>query len=385
MIVQDRRVVVTGKVPNESRQTAERKLREAGAIVQSAVGKDTDVLVTGSAVGAKKLNAAKAQGILIVPWEEAFGNASGSKPPPAPRAPMPAVKQWAPMLCKGATELPKGDGWLFEIKWDGLRGIATIKGGQVSLQSRSGKSDLTERFPGIVEELSGLQDCVLDGELAVQNAEDGVTRFIAFDVLECSLANVIAEPLALRRTILEEIVGRAGIYIAASPVFEDGRELLDYVTDAGLEGIVAKQRESRYIEGARNDTWLKIKVRREQEFIVLGYTPGEGAREWAFGALILGYYDGDKRIYAGKVGTGFDDDCLRMLKAKMDPLVGDVENLAEGVLLPRDLDTHSVYLTEPGIVVQVAFQKWTEDGRLWHPSYLRVREDKEATDVTREA
>lgn len=380
--VSDRRVVVTGKVPNETRQTAEQKLREAGAIVQSAVNKDTDVLVIGAAVGAKKMNAARELGVTIIPWEEAFEESASGISAPAPRAPMPVVKQWAPMLCKAATELPTGAGWLFEIKWDGLRGIATIQDGNVTLQSRTGKSDLTSRFPWIVEELSGFPNCVLDGEIV---GMEGTDRFIVFDILEAVNLNVTSDPLVARRDMFERIIPADASLITASPSWPDGEEVLDHVILAGLEGVVAKKRNSPYVEGARNDTWLKIKVRREQEFVVLGFTPGEGAREWAFGSLILGYYDGDQLIYAGKVGTGFDDDCLRMLKAKMDPLVGDVENLAEGVLLPRDLDKGSTFLAGPGIVVQVAFQRFTDDGRLWHPSYLRLREDKEPQDVVRES
>lgn len=398
-MVTDRRVVVTGKIAGETRQTAEQKLREAGAIVQSSVNKDTDVLVIGTAVGAKKMNAARDMGVTIVPWEEAFGNASGSNPPPAPRAPMPAVKQWAPMLCKSTAptslmEATRNGSWLFEIKWDGLRGIATIRDGSVMLQSRSGKSDLTERFPWIVEELSSLPNCVLDGELVALSGDlarpgsltgvpdngPAVDRFIVFDVVEMGMLNVTGKPLTERRALLSEVVPE-GDYVAISPAFTDGDELLDYVTESGMEGIVAKRRDSRYVEGARNDTWLKIKVRREQEFIVLGYTPGEGAREWAFGALILGYSEEGAIKYAGKVGTGFDDQELRKLKALMLPF--EVGASPWDLDLPKDL-RNSTWIA-PSLVVQVAFQKQTDDGLLWHPSYQRVREDKEPWEVVWES
>jgi bifunctional non-homologous end joining protein LigD len=380
MLVTDRRVVVTGKIAGESRQTAEAKLREAGAIVQSAVNKDTDVLVIGSAVGAKKMNAARDLGVTVVPWEEAFGErASAIKAAPAPRAPMPEVHQWAPMLCKPAT-LPSGLGWIYEIKWDGLRGIATVKDNRVMLQSRSGKSDLTERFPTIVEELSHLPDCVLDGEIAaIQIGGDDTVRFIAFDLLEVGSRNVTSETLDVRRDTLGALI-EGGTYVVLSQAFDDGEELLDLVTLAGMEGVVAKRRNSKYVEGARNDNWLKIKVRREQEFVVLGYTPGEGHRSWAFGALILGYYEADEIRYAGKVGTGFDDDCLEMLMAKMVPMRVGLSPF--DVDLPRDL-RGSTWL-DPGIVVQVAFQKWTEDGMLWHPSYQGLREDKQPHEVMRD-
>jgi bifunctional non-homologous end joining protein LigD len=386
-IVENRRVVVTGKVPNESRQTAEAKLREAGAIVQTAVNKDTDILVIGAAVGAKKMNAARELGVVVVPWEEAFGKTSGSsKAPPAPRAPMPTVKQYAPMLCKAA-ELPEqhrdavGDRWLYEIKWDGLRGIATIKDGQVSLQSRSGKSDLTERFPYIVEELSDLKDCVLDGEIAAMNLDgDDTTRFIAFDIISEDGFDVKGLPLEARRTILDATV-EDGLYVCVSPAFDDSEALLKIVVAAGLEGVVSKKWDSKYAEGARNDNWLKYKVRLDQEFIVLGYTPGEGARAWAFGALILGYSEDGQIKYAGKVGTGFDDQELGKLKELMLPF--EVGASPWDLDLPNDL-SGSTWIA-PSLVVQVAFQKFTEDGLLWHPSYQGVRDDKEPWEVVRES
>jgi len=134
------------------------------------------------------------------------------------------------------------------------------------------------------------------------------------------------------------------------------------------------------VEGGRGPTWIKTKVRLEQEFVAIGYTEGEGARASTFGALILGYYEDDKIVYAGKVGTGFDNPCLQMLMAEMEPMVIGASPFDAD--LPKDL-RGSTWLS-PGIVVQVAYQKFTEDGLLWHPSYLRLREDKEAKDVTRE-
>ena len=133
MTVADRRVVVTGKIPGESRETAQARLREAGAIVQDTVGKTTDILVTGDAVGMSKINKAKALGVEIIPWAEAFNgktNGSSSKTPLPPRAPLPSVRQWNPMLCK-AGELPAGGSWSHEIKWDGVRCVATIQDGGV--------------------------------------------------------------------------------------------------------------------------------------------------------------------------------------------------------------------------------------------------------------
>lgn len=377
-IVQDRRVVVTGKIAGESRITAEAKLREAGAIVQSAVGKDTDVLVTGSAVGLTKLNKARDLGVEIVPWEEAFSGGNGNaKPVAPPRAPLPSVRQWAPMLCKPTDTIPTGR-WAFEIKWDGHRGIATIKDGCVALWSRSGKSDFTQRFPEVVAELAELGcDCVLDGELV---EIDGTSRYMVFDILAEYGDDITKLPLNSRRKILGATLAD-GVHVGVSPIFDDGEVLLTYAIEEGLEGIVAKKLDSSYVEGARNDNWLKLKIRREQEFVVLGYTAGEGHRAWAFGALILGYYEGAEIRYAGKVGTGFDDDCLTMLMAEMEPMKRETEIEDErSWIVPNDVSREATWIY-PGIVVDVAYQKWTEDGMLWHPSYQRLRTDKSPFEV----
>ncbi len=385
-LVKDRRCVVTGKVANHSRQTAQAALREAGAIVQEKVGKDTDVLVTGDAVGKTKINAAKKLGVEIIPWDQAFDERwSGIKNAPA-RAPMPSVRQWAPMLCKATTELPSGGNWTYEIKHDGWRAVATIKDGEVSIQSRSGKTDLTNQHPQIADELALLPNCVIDGEIATMVGDDETMRFIAFDVLQDGGEDVTKEHLSWRRERLQDIAS-GGVRVGVSPVFHDGDELLDFVRDNGLEGVVAKRPESLYVEGARNDNWLKIKVRREQEFVVVGHTAGEGKRAAHFGALVLGYYDDSgEMVYAGKCGTGWNEQDLDMLMSLMEPLA--YEGWVDGgvypnTTFPSDLERETTFLV-PELVVQIAFQKWTEDGLLWHPSYLRVRDDKEAPDVVRE-
>lgn len=377
-VVTDRRVVVTGKITNESRQTAEQKLRDVGAIVDSSVSNKTDILVTGAGVGKTKLNKAIALGVDIIPWEQAFEErASGiAAVAPTPRAPLPTVKQWAPMLCLQADELPVGEDWIFELKWDGQRGIATVKDGAVVIQSRTGKTDLTERYPQIAEELSGLPNCVLDGELV-----DG--KFIVFDMLvdEEIEGDIRTKPLKLRRQRLAGTLPN-GQYVGISPQFEDGPTLLNYVQTEGLEGIVAKRLSSSYVENQRGPHWLKIKVRRQQEFVICGFTKGEGSRLSTFGALVLGYYDADGILtYAGKVGTGWNQRTLREVRDLMTLHVTGRSHLG---WYPSDLGP-TIWLT-PVLVCEVAFQKWTEDGILWHPSFQRMREpgEKLARDVVRE-
>lgn len=403
-MVAGRRVVVTGKIAGESRETAEAKLREAGAIVQGSVGKNTDLLITGAAVGASKMKKAHDLGVMVIPWEQAFGTNPVIGVMPPPREPAPAVRVWAPMLAKAGTLPEDGEKWLYEVKWDGYRGIATVKGGSVMIQSRSGKSDLTAQFPEVANELAMLDDCVLDGELVAidaagestfetlhRNQGTSATRYIVFDVLEVKGSRVTGMTLTARRELLAKVLepwieGRLQ-HIAVSPAFNDGAELMKVVQDRGLEGIVAKRRASLYQEGSRTDAWTKVKVRIGQEFVVVGYTPGEGALEGLPGALVLAVVDEkDRLVYVGKVGTGLTD-------ADRADLLDRLQPVQLGVLRDAGFDAHTAdrdvireaTWVAPDVVVQVEFQRWTEDSRLWHPSFKGVRDDKAAADVKREA
>ena len=391
-MIAGKRVVVTGKIAGESRQTAEAKLRDAGAIVQSTVTGETDVLVTGAKVGAVKIGKATASGVAIVPWERAFAPAPGATANGGarPLVPKAAARTVAPMLAK-AGELPSGEGWLFEVKWDGYRGIATVKGGEVALQSRSGKSDLTEQFPEIVAELSVLPDCVIDGELAVLDDEGNSSfesmdakagaSYVVFDVLEVAGHDVRGRPLDERRKLLEELLKASGDRICVSPAFDDGEALLAWAAAQKVEGIVAKRRTSTYREGSRTEAWLKIKLRCEQEFAVVGWKPGEGAMAGAAGSLLLAVFDGAEFAYVGRVGTGCSYDLWQSF----------TELPQRGSPVPIDLgdapaaELRDVVWVEPELVVQVRFQRWTVDGRLWHPSVVGVRTDKSPTECRRES
>jgi bifunctional non-homologous end joining protein LigD len=279
---------------------------------------------------------------------------------------------------------------LFEVKWDGYRGIATVKGGEVALQSRSGKSDLTEQFPEIVAELSVLPDCVIDGELAVLDDEGNSSfesmdakagaSYVVFDVLEVAGHDVRGRPLDERRKLLEELLKASGDRICVSPAFDDGEALLAWAAAQKVEGIVAKRRTSTYREGSRTEAWLKIKLRCEQEFAVVGWKPGEGAMAGAAGSLLLAVFDGAEFAYVGRVGTGCSYDLWQSF-TKLPQ---------RGSSVPIDLgdapaaELRDVVWVEPELVVQVRFQRWTVDGRLWHPSVVGVRTDKLATDCRRE-
>lgn len=392
-----RRVVVTGKIEGHSRATAEAALHDAGAIVQRAVTQDTDVLVTGLRVGPAKITKAEQLGVEIIAWHEIANGSTPAAAKPRTRATKPAAKPRtvAPMLAK-AGDLPTGPDWIYEIKWDGFRGIATVDHGSVTLQSRSAKSDLTVAFPSIVEDLAehlGDVQCVLDGELVVLDTDGnssfqgltGASRmgpsYVVFDVLEWDGQDVRSWPLEARRELLhEQIEARPFNAVAISPAFDDGPGLLAWAEDQGIEGVVAKRRDSRYAEGKRHSVWTKVKLRNVQEFAVLGWLAGKGTRAGAAGSLILAVREDGDWEYVGGVGTGQEYDFWKQVtQLPVGPAPAGV--VAE---LPRR-DAREAKWVKPQLVVQVEFQRWTEDGRLWHPSVVGVRTDKQPTDCTRSA
>jgi bifunctional non-homologous end joining protein LigD len=402
-LVTGKKVVVTGVIPGHSRATAEAALRDAGAQVQSGVTRETDLLVTGGKVGATKMNKAAALGVSVVPWEQALAGGAGGSVVAAlnAKARLAAARTVAPMLAK-AGELPAGGGWLFEVKWDGYRCVATVVDGQVAMQSRSGKSDYAAEFPRVAAALAGLPDCVIDGELVVLDANGdssleslssgrgtGAESLIVFDVLELGGVDLRSRPLTERRQALADLAAAFPPSIAVSPAFEDGEELLAWAAGRGLEGIVAKRAGSSYREGSRTDAWLKVKLRCEQEFVVVGWREGEGARAGMIGSLLLAVNDDDgDLVFVGRVGTGGTDADWENLRERLRPCSGPLDldsplfDLA--TMGAPQAELRDVQWVVPEVVVQVRFQRWTEDGRLWHPSVVGVREDKLAGEVVRE-
>jgi bifunctional non-homologous end joining protein LigD len=394
--VEGKQVVVTGKIPGESRVTAQAKLRARGALVADAVTAQTELLVTGASVGPKKIAKAKERGIAIVPWEELDFIGGTSAGEAAPVEVLGRVRQIAPMLASKSDELPTGLDWSFEIKWDGIRCVATVQDGKVAMRSRSDKTDLGERYPHIAAELATLPDCVLDGECVVLDAQGASSfaalvggngsassvRFIAFDLLEREGEDYRPYALTARRRALDSVLGEVGMHVGASPVSDNGDELYAYAVANGLEGIVSKRNTSTYQEGARGSNWLKHKIRVGQEFVVIGYKPGEGRRAGGVGALLLAVNDEMGLRYCGKVGTGFNDAELARLTALLDPL--RIPESSPKVHSVHKNDAKDAIWTAPTMVVQVTFQRWTEDGCLWHPVYEGQRTDKDPAAVVRE-
>jgi bifunctional non-homologous end joining protein LigD len=306
-------------------------------------------------------------------------------------------RKYQPMLATLAAEVPKGD-WLYEIKWDGYRIIATVSGGEPELRTRKDQ-DYTQRFENVAKELvKALKtpDCVVDGEVCALD-EEGRPSFSAmqqgrpgtpivyyvFDLLEVEGEPIIDLPLEDRRARLEKLLNKRNKTIRFSESFDDGESLLEAANQQGLEGIMAKRLGSRYLPGKRSRDWLKIKGHGRQEFVIAGYTPGKGRREGTLGSLVLGAYQGGKLVYVGNVGTGFNDAEIKRLLAKLKPLERHTSPFEDVPKMPR-VRKGDVIWVEPKLVAEVEFVEWTHDGRLRAPSYKGLREDKEASDVVRE-
>ncbi len=307
-------------------------------------------------------------------------------------------REYRPMLATLAAGVPGGSDWLFEVKWDGYRALATMRSGEVELRSRNGNS-LGERFPTVVSALERslrTPDCVLDGEVvavgedgratfsAMQQGKQGtVYLYVAFDVLEVEGEPLLELPLLERRARLAELVDlrRGGVQV--SDVFDDGEALFAAAQAQRFEGIVAKRPDSVYEPGRRSRAWLKIKTHGRQEFVIAGYTKGQGNRAGRFGSLLLAVSEEGGLRYVGNVGTGFGHAEIERLLGLLRPLERPTTPFAEAPKLPKVRKADIVWV-EPKLVCEVEFAEWTHDGRLRAPSYQGLREDKTTDEVLRE-
>lgn len=313
-----------------------------------------------------------------------------------------------PMKALSVEKIPTGD-WLLEIKFDGFRALAIIdRKGSAGLWSRN-RNVLSHRFPEVMAALAHLsiRDCVIDGEIValddagrprfqlLQGLEQRVRPpilYYAFDLLRFDGKSLLRRPIEERKEILERVLKNAPPGIRLSPVFRDAPEkFLEEIRRKGLEGIIAKQAGSLYEAGRRSGRWLKCRVAKDQEFVIGGYTRPQGARSH-FGAIVVGYYEGDRLLYAGKVGTGFDEKKLTSLYRQFSALITPVCPFANLPMpnKPRfGLGMTSAAMREvtwlrPKLVAQIRFTEWTREGSLRHPVFLGLREDKNAKDVVRE-
>jgi bifunctional non-homologous end joining protein LigD len=314
----------------------------------------------------------------------------------APSAPGKKGAEYAPMLATLASEVPGGRGWLFEIKWDGYRAVAYLRGSEPRLVSRNG-NDLTDRFSTVARALSTAiktPDCVLDGEVCALD-EDGRSSFSAmqqgtgtlvyyvFDVLELEGKPLVDLSLEERRAELERLLDRRNRTVLLSEAFGDGVSLLEAAAANRLEGVIAKKADSRYEPGRRSRNWLKVKTHGRQEFIIAGYTRGKGRRSKSLGSLVLAVNRGNGLEYVGNCGTGFTEKEIGKLMSKLRPLERSDPPFAAVPKMPK-VRKGDVVWVEPKLVCEVEFAEWTHDGRLRAPSYQGLREDKEAEEVRRE-
>jgi ATP-dependent DNA ligase len=275
-----------------------------------------------------------------------------------------------PMAATLTQERFTGPEWIFERKFDGIRLLAYKRGDEVRLYSRN---RLPQNIPRLAEAIARLpvEELILDGEITWDR--DG--GYNVFDILWLDGRNVTSLPLEERRRLLESLPLRSPIRRVDQI---DDEEPWNRAKAEGWEGVIAKRRGSQY-EHRRSPHWLKMKCEASQELVVGGFTDPQGTRV-GLGALLVGYFDADDFVFAGKIGTGFDTRLLLDLRARLDALEIPKTPFTRAKGLPR-LRAHWV---KPEVVVQVAFIEWTVHGKLRHPRLLGVRFDKPAHEVVRE-
>ncbi len=306
------------------------------------------------------------------------------------------------------------DGWLFELKLDGYRILASKSNDDVLLLTRNG-NDYTGVFPEVARAIKALpyKECIIDGEVIVHDAQGKPSfsrlqkrgrltsameikraavelpaMFYAFDLIAFEDFDLRPLPLIERKELLMSALPKLGPVHALDHIEREGEKFLEQVAALGLEGIIAKRADSKYRAG-RSDAWIKIKAESTGDFVIVGFTAGKGGRS-QFGALQLADYVGGQLVYAGRAGTGFNDALLNELHGMLASIVrnsppceGPVTE--PGVAPHADIpDTKTTTWVEPVLVCEVRFREWTPDGLLRHPAFLRMRTDKDPRDCERQ-
>ena len=306
--------------------------------------------------------------------------------------PAPAPRRAALMKAVLTNERFGDPNWIFERKLDGIRCVAIRDGGATKLLSRNDLS-LNQRYPEIAPALDAerCERFAVDGEIvAFEGSKTSFARlarrqqhyvpvfFYVFDVLWVEGYDVRALPLRKRKRLLRStLTFNDGVRLTPHRN-TDGEALFEQACRKGWEGLIAKRADSRYVDGRSRD-WLKFKCEQGQEFVIGGYTQPQGSRT-EFGALLLGHYDHGRLKYAGKVGTGFDQTMLAELGAQLRKLRRPEAPFDDASAIRE----RGVSWVEPTLVAEVGFSEWTSGGRLRHPRFLGLRDDKAATEVVRE-
>ena len=302
-------------------------------------------------------------------------------------------------------ELPEGDEWLYELKWDGYRALLIKDGEDVQIRSRNNK-DLTAMYPGIAAagRRQRIKQLVLDGEI-VALGEDGRPSFqslqhrsghpqqqivfYVFDLLYADGQDFTGEPLEDRRARLPALVSTDRVLRLSHGLPGSVADIVKALRAAGIEGVIAKRRNSTYQSGERSNDWVKLKLERQQEFVIGGYRP-DGAN--GLDALLVGYYEGKELRFAGKVRAGLLPYVRQEVLGKLKPLKvpdspfanlpdTDVGRWGGGITADQ---MHQMHWTKPQLVAQIRFTEWTAENRLRHAAFLGLRVDKSAREVRRE-
>lgn len=311
------------------------------------------------------------------------------------------------MKATAVSKLPSGEEWIYEIKWDGYRALTLKHNERVQLLSLKEKN-LTSDFPGVAKAVSELpvETAVIDGEIVALNAE-GCPSFqvlqnrkslgrgwsivyYAFDLLNLEGQDLQRLPLHERKAKLQKLIGRSssGTIRYNADLAGSAETILRTIKAAGLEGVIAKQKDSPYRAGARVSSWLKFKLVRAQEFVIGGYKPDGNS----FQSILPGYYEGKRLIFAGKVRQGFNPTVRARLFEQMRPLLAKTcpfanlpssrkSHFGEGIT-PEEMS--ELCWLKPKLVAQVSFTEWTNYSLLRHATFEGLRADKEPAEIVRE-
>jgi DNA ligase D-like protein (predicted ligase) len=308
------------------------------------------------------------------------------------------------MQCVAVARLPEGPDWEYEIKFDGYRALGIKSAGRIGLMSRNG-NDFSARFPSVAKALSKLpDDSIVDGEIVAldetgrpsfnvlqnYNHADTPLQFYAFDLLHLAGKNLRERPLEDRRELLRtKVMPRMPQEISLSETLDaTAADIVAAVKKQGLEGVIAKRRDSLYEPGRRSGAWVKMRINKGQELVLGGYVPA-GKN---FDSLIVGYYEGDDLIYLARVRNGFVPalraevfECLLRLEIKACPFSNlpqcDKGRWGQGLTADKMAECHWL---KPQLVAQIEYADWTDVNHLRHSKFIALRDDKSATDVRRE-
>ena len=326
--------------------------------------------------------------------------------------PAPDVSKLRPMLAQPVKRLEDQSDYALEIKWDGMRAIVYVDSKKIQIYSRSGQV-VTSAYPELegLKRAVGKRALILDGEIVALDKQ-GMSSFqllqrrmgqrevtssnpliqttpvtfMIFDLLCFDHKPIMDCPYLFRREMLAQL-GLNGAYWKTTD-YSSGNfhKLFEYIRKRGMEGLIAKRMDSPYQPGQRGSTWLKIKARKRQEFLICGWEPGQGQRQNLPGAVLLGYYDApphksgkQQLLYAGECGTGFSQKVLLELKQQLDR-----QRIAASPFTQNHLKQRNVHFSRPELIGEFEFAEWTQDGLLRQPSFLGFRTDRNPREVVRE-